>query len=102
MAISCPQHPSGQALPKESQDSTLLCPYIEAADAMSSHPYLRYDTGSETSCRMTKPDPVWWVCVDFYYEFSRQRADLLIYFFPSEITNAEHLPSGHLIEPMAA
>ena len=42
------------------------------------------------------------VCVDFYYEFSRQRADVLIYFFPSEITNAEHLPSGHLIEPTAA
>ncbi len=42
------------------------------------------------------------LCVDFYYEFSRQLAGLLIYFFPSEITNAEHMPSGHLIEPMAA
>ena len=42
------------------------------------------------------------VCVEFYYEFSRQRAGLLIYFFPSEITNAEHMPSGHLIEPTAA
>ena len=40
--------------------------------------------------------------VDFYYEFSRQWAGLLMYFFPSEITNAEHLPSGHLIEPTAA
>ena len=40
--------------------------------------------------------------VDFYYEFSRQSTDVLIYFFPSEITNAEHLPSGHLIEPTAA
>ena len=40
--------------------------------------------------------------VVFYYEFSRQWTGLLIYFFPSEITNAEHLPSGHLIEPTAA
>jgi len=39
---------------------------------------------------------------DFYYEFSRQQAALLIYFFSSEITNAEHMPSGHLIEPTAA
>ena len=42
------------------------------------------------------------VSVVFYYEFSRQRAGLLIYFFSSEITNAEHMPSGHLIEPTAA
>jgi len=49
-----------------------------------------------------KPDPVSWVSVDFYYEFSRQKTDVLIYFFPSEITNAEHMPSGHLIEPTAA
>ena len=46
--------------------------------------------------------PISRVSVVFYYEFSRQRTDVLIYFFPSEITNAEHLPSGHLIEPTAA
>ena len=42
------------------------------------------------------------VCVDFYYDFARQNEKLLMYFFPSEITNAEHMPSGHLIEPTAA
>ena len=40
--------------------------------------------------------------VVFYYEFARQNEKLLMYFFPSEITNAEHMPSGHLIEPTAA
>ena len=64
-------------------------------------PTVRNRSGTSPLCEM-KPDPVSWVSVDFYYEFSRQRADVLIYFFPSEITNAEHLPSGHLIEPMAA
>jgi hypothetical protein len=63
----------------------------------------RYETGSGTSSLYEmKPDPVSQLSVDFYYEFSRQKADVLIYFFPSEITNAEHLPSGHLIEPTAA
>ncbi len=42
------------------------------------------------------------VSVDFYYDFARQNEKLLMYFFPSEITNAEHMPSGHLIEPTAA
>ena len=74
----------------------------DSADAMSSHPYLRRETGSDTSCRMTKSDPISLVSVDFYYEFSRQMTEVLIYFFPSQINNAEHLPSGHLIEPTAA
>ena len=58
--------------------------------------------GQTRSAFRTKSDPISRVSVDFYYEFSRQRTDVLIYFFPSEITNAEHLPSGHLIEPTAA
>ena len=57
---------------------------------------------SEMSYGMTMRDTIFVVSVVFYYEFSRQEADVLIYFFPSEITNAEHLPSGHLIEPTAA
>ena len=73
-----------------------------AADHHASEPADSCETGSDTSCGMTKSDPISFVSVDFYYEFSRQRADLLMYFIPSEITNAEHLPSGHLIEPMAA
>ena len=77
----------------EIQDSTWCCPYLETAEAMC---------GQTRSGFPTKSDPVSWVSVVFYYEFSRQRAGLMIYFFPSEITNAEHLPSGHLIEPTAA
>jgi hypothetical protein len=58
--------------------------------------------GDSVSCRMTKSDPVSVLSFVFYYEFSRQRAGLLIYLSSSEITNAEHMPSGHLIEPTAA
>ena len=58
--------------------------------------------GQTRSAFRTKLDPIELMCVVFYYEFSRQGTDLLMYFFPSEITNAEHMPSGHLIEPTAA
>ena len=58
--------------------------------------------GQTRSAFRTQSDPIALVCVDFYYEFSRQGAGVVIYLSPSEITNAEHMPSGHLIEPMAA
>jgi hypothetical protein len=56
----------------------------------------------ESKLRETKSDPISLVSVDFYYDFARQNEGLLIYLFPSEITNAEYMPSGHLIEPTAA